>query len=270
LTQIPLINGIPALGLGTYPLQADECSHTVRMAIGLGYRHIDTAQMYGNEAAVGAAIKSCGVARSDLFVTTKVDPGNVGADIFSDSVKKSIEDLGGPVDLLLIHWPPALADVEAVLDRLATANSEGFTKRIGVSNFPSQLMHRAKLQLANVSCNQVEFQPLLDQAILLKAAEELDMPLVAYSPLARGAALKPQTIVDIAAHHGRPPSEIVLRWIYQMGVIAIPMTTKPANAASNLRMFDFALSAEDMAAITAIGSKAGRTIAPEFMEGRWD
>jgi 2,5-diketo-D-gluconate reductase B len=270
LTKIPHIGGIPALGLGTYPLMGAECSDTVRMAIDLGYRHIDTAQMYGNEAAVGAGIASCGVARSDLFITTKVDPGNVGADRFADTVKKSIDDLSGPVDLLLIHWPPAEVEVDGVLDRLAAAKAQGFAKRIGISNFPTALMRLAKARLGDVACNQVEFQPLLDQSVPLKAAKELGFPLVAYSPLARGAALKPQVIIDIAAKHARPPSEIVLRWIYQMGVIAIPMTTKRANAESNMRMFDFTLDDAEMAAITALGTREGRTVAPSFMDGRWD
>lgn len=264
-------NGIPALGLGTYPLQGDDVYNAVRMAIDLGYRHIDTAQMYGNERDVGRAIKDCGIARDDLFIVTKIDPGNLSSGRFAKTAAQSIADLGGPVDLLLIHWPPADSEMEAVLDRLVTEHDTGHAKAIGVSNFSTAMMRQAQAHTkGKIICNQVEFHPLLDQSKVLQVATELGMVLEAYSPIARGAAMKPAIIQDIAARLARPASEIVLRWILQQGVVAIPMTTKKQNAASNLAAQDFELSNEDMKAISAIGTAGGRTINPGWMSGRWD
>jgi 2,5-diketo-D-gluconate reductase B len=268
--SIPTQNGIPQLGLGTYPLMGEECYSTVRMAIDLGYRHIDTAQMYQNEAEVGRAVAGCGVARADLFVVTKVDPGNLTRDRFARSVETSIKDLHGPVDLLLIHWPPADEALPEMLDLLLAERDRGHAKRIGVSNFSPRLLalaqERTKGAIIN---NQVEFHPLLDQRKLLAAAQKQGVAVSAYSPLARGAAMKPDVIQEIAKQHGRPSSEIVLRWILQQGVVAIPMTTKKENAQSNLRALEFALSLEEMDHISALGSADGRTVAPSWMEGRW-
>lgn len=262
-------NGIPALGLGTYPLSGLDCTDTVKMAVALGYRHIDTAQMYGNEREVGAALKTCGIARDQLFVTTKVDPSNNGKARFSDSVKRSIDDLGGPADLLLIHWPPPDAEIDSTLDLLKAEQLAGRTRRIGVSNFTSRMLRQAAARLPDVACNQVEFHPLLDQRGLKQAADELGLPLVAYSPVARGRCFQNAVIRAIAEKHKRPPSEIVLRWIVQQGVVAIPMTTKRDHAVSNLNIFDFELNAEEMSAISGIGSASGRTINPSWMSGRW-
>lgn len=268
---IPAVNGIPLLGLGTYPLQGDEAYRTVRMAIDLGIRHIDTAQMYGNEDAVGRAISEAGVPREKLFVVTKVDPGNVGAARFGQTVKRSVEDLRGPPDLLLIHWPPAESDFDGALDRLMAERDKGHARFIGVSNFSPAMMRRAQAHCGGALINnQVEFHPLLDQSAVLDTARELGIVLSAYSPLARGAALKPPAIQDIARRIGRQPSEVVLRWIMQQGVVAIPMTTKRENALSNMSALGFELSAEDMAAIRKIGTRQGRTINPGWMAGRWE
>ena len=262
---------LPLLGLGTYPLMGEEATNAVAMAVDHGVRHIDTAQMYGNEAAVGRALQRSSVPRGELFVVTKVDPGNLSEKRFAQSVERSINDLGGPVDVLLIHWPPADQEVDGTVDRLMAAQAAGKTRHIGVSNFPIALMKRAQARASGrIVCNQVEFHPLLDQRRLLAAAQELGIMLTAYSPLARGAALKPKIIQDIAARVGRPPSEVVLRWIMQQGVAAIPMTSKLANLKSNLNALTLSLSLEDMAAISSLGTAAGRTISPASMAGRWD
>ncbi|MCB1376828.1 MAG: aldo/keto reductase [Alphaproteobacteria bacterium] len=271
MADIPKINGIPLFGLGTFPLTGSDCETAVRMAIDLGIRHIDTAQMYGNEADVGRAIKACGVPRSELYIVTKVDPGNVGKERFADTVARSMEDLGGPADLLLIHWPPEGAEFDAALDRLMAEKQKGMARSVGISNFTPTMMRRAQTRTGGALINnQVEFHPLLDQRDVLATANELGVALSAYSPLARGAALRPPVIQEIARRIGRPPSEVVLRWIVQQGVIAIPMTTKRDNAISNLRIFDFELSDADMAAISALGTRQGRTINPSWMAGRWD
>ncbi len=270
-STMPRLNGIPQIGLGTYPLKGAELGDAIAMALDLGVRHVDTAQMYGNERAVGDAVRSASVPRSELFVVTKVDPGNLGKARFADSVRKSMDDLGGPADLLLIHWPPSEEDFDATVDRLIAEKEKGMARLIGVSNFTPRMLARAQKRAQGaLICNQVEFQPLLDQSALLSAAREQNIVLTAYSPLARGKAMQPPIIQRIAAKLGRPASEIVLRWILQQGVAAIPMTTKRANMESNLRALDFALSDEDMKAITAIGTRAGRTIDPGWMKGRWE
>ena len=269
--SMPKLNGIPALGLGTYPLHGAEAERSVLMALNLGIRHIDTAQMYGNEADVGRAVRHSGIPRHDIFVVTKVDPFNLGKARFAASVARSMDDLGGPADLLLIHWPPPDDDFDATVERLIAEKARGMARAIGVSNFSPRMLRRAQ-QIAGgaLICNQVEFHPLLDQTAVHEAAEEQGMVLTAYSPLARGRAMQPETVQRIAAKHGRPASEIVLRWIVQQGVAAIPMTTRRGNALSNLASFDFTLPDEDMAAISALGTRSGRIINPSWMAGRWD
>lgn len=268
---IPLINGIPALGLGTYPLSGRACTDTVRMAIDIGYRHIDTAQMYGNEREVGEAIAACGVARDQLFITTKVDPSNLGQARFAESVKRSVEALGGVPDLLLIHWPPPDAEIDATLDLLATELAAGRTRRIGVSNFTPRMLRQAVKRLGNIiACNQVEFHPLLDQTALKATADALGLPLVAYSPIARGKTFAIPAVQASAARHGCSANEVVLRWIIQQGVVAIPKTDKRTHAESNLQALQLELSAEEMAAIAASATRSGRTINGSWMAGRWD
>jgi 2,5-diketo-D-gluconate reductase B len=263
-------NGIPVLGLGTYPLKGEEVVSAIRMALDVGLRHVDTAQMYGNERDVGRALTQSGVPRSELYVVTKVDPGNLGGDRFATSVARSTDDLGGPVDLLLIHWPPADDDIDAAVERLMAEKQKGTARHIGVSNFTVGMLRRAHARTGGaIICNQVEFHPLLDQRKLLAEANRLGVALAAYSPLARGAALQAGVVQSVAHRLARPASEIVLRWIIQQEVIAIPMTTKRANASSNLNALDFVLSDDDMTAISGIGTRQGRTISPAWMAGRW-
>ncbi len=269
--MMQILNNIPVLGLGTYPLMADDAANAVLMALELGFRHIDTAQMYGNEKAVGQAIAQSGIPRDQIFVVTKIDPSNLSNDRMLKSAEKSISVLGGPVDLLLIHWPPDDTEIDETVERLMLCKERGLTKAIGVSNFNAKMMRQAQTVAGGaIVNNQVEFHPLLDQQNLRKTANELGIVLSAYSPLARGAAMQPAEIQSIAKTHNRPASEIVLRWITQQGVCAIPMTTKRENAASNLRSLDFKLSDAEMAAITNLGTKSGRTIDPSWMVGRWD
>ena len=265
------LKGIPILGCGTFPLRGDDAYRTVRLAIDLGIHHIDTAQMYGNEADVGRAIRDCGVSRQELYIVTKVDPGNLSADRFAASVARSMDDIGGPADLLLIHWPPEAVEFDAVLERLVIEMQNGMTRHIGVSNFTPNMMRRAHERTkGKIINNQVEFHPLLDQLALLAEARKLGVVLSAYSPLGRGAAMKPEVIQKIASRIGKPPSEVVLRWIMQQDVVAIPMTTKRENAVSNLRALEFELTSDDMAEISAIGRPEGRLINPRWMADRWN
>ncbi|MFO1122000.1 MAG: aldo/keto reductase [Hyphomicrobiales bacterium] len=268
---VGLANDIPLFGFGTYPLRGEDARRAVTMALDLGIRHIDTAQMYGNERDVGRALRDSGLRRGEIFVVTKVDPGNLGADRFDTSVARSMDDLGGPADLLLIHWPPHDAELEAVVDRLQVVRERGMTRCIGVSNFSPRLLRRAQLRAAGALVNnQVEFHPLLDQSALLAAARELGIVLSAYSPLARGKALAANAVRDIARRRAVPESAVVLRWTMQQGVAVIPMTTKIANARDNLKALTFELSDAEMAAVSRLGSRSGRIIDPGWMAGRWD
>lgn len=263
-------NGIPAIGFGTYPLSGAEAERCVAAALEVGIRHIDTAQMYGNEKQVGRGIATSGVARNDIFLVTKVDPSNLGPTRFADSVKRSIDDLGTVPDLLLIHWPPSDGDIDGPVERLLREGERGMAKHLGVSNFSPRLMRRAQhLAGGRLICNQIEFHPLLDQSAWLATARELGMALTAYSPLARGRCMEETVVQEIAARHGRPASEVVLRWIIQQGVAAIPMTRRRENAASNLRATEFTLTQDEMDAISALGRRNLRLINPSWMKS-WD
>lgn len=265
------VNGIPVLGFGTYPLLGDEAVRAVSMALELGVRHIDTAQMYGNEKEVGRAIAASGLARDALFIVTKVDPSNLGAARFAGSVARSVEDLGTVPDLLLIHWPPADSPIDSPVERLIEEQRKGMARLIGVSNFNTAMMRRAQaIAKGALICNQVEFHPLLDQSKVHAVARELGMVLTAYSPLVRGKAMEAPAVREIASRHGCPASAVVLRWIIQQGVAAIPMTSKPANAKANLAALDITLDDAEMAAISALTANAERVINPSAMAGRWD
>jgi diketogulonate reductase-like aldo/keto reductase len=264
------VNGIPVLGYGTWPLTGDECHRGVSMALGLGIRHIDTAQIYGNEREVGRAIADSGIKRSEIFLVTKVAHDNLTNAKFLKSVGASLEALRTEqVDLLLIHWPPPDKSFDAMVDLLSEAHARNLARQIGVSNFTMAQMSRAVARAPIVN-NQVEFHPLLDQSRVKAEAERLGLVLSAYSPLGRGAVLKEPVIIEIARKLGRPPSEIALRWIIQQGVVALPMTTKEANCRSNLHALDFELSADDMASITALTRQNRRLISPAGWAPKWD
>lgn len=265
------VNGIPILGFGTYPLSSDEADRAIATALELGFRHVDTAQMYGNEAEVGRALERSGIARGDLYIVTKVDPGNIGADRFVASVERSIAHLGGPVDLLLIHWPPPDKHFDRAVDLLIEAKDRGFTKSIGVSNFTIAMMQRAQKRAGNaLIANQVEFHPLIDQSRVREEGERLGVTLMAYCPLGRGEVMKSKVIQEIGYKLKRPASEVALAWILQQNVVAIPMTTKRENAASNLRALDLVLSQADMDAITQVSKGNRRLISPSGWAPKWD
>lgn len=264
------VTAIPLIGFGTYPLLAEEAERCVAMALETGIRHVDTAQMYGNEKSVGRGLVASGVPRQDCFLVTKVDPSNLGASRFAAAVARSAEDLGSAPDLLLIHWPPPDGDIDGPVERLLREREKGMARQVGVSNFSVRQMQRAQ-QLAGgtLVCNQVEFHPLLDQRSLLAAARELGMTLTAYTPLARGRAMQPAVVQQIAARHQRPASEVVLRWITQQGVAAIPQTRKRENARSNLDSLTFSLSEAEMDAMSALGTRKDRVINPSWVKS-WD
>ena len=267
------LNGIPALGCGTYPLTAKEAEATVAMVLEVGHRHIDTAQLYGNEADVGRGLKRAGLPRGDVFVTTKVDQSNYAADHFLPSVRASLDKLQlAEVDLLLLHWPPtAPITIEEAVDRLNAAVEQKLCRMIGISNFTIAMAERAVARSHHpLVTNQVEFHPLLDQSKLRTACAAKGMTLSAYCPLARGRVLGSPVTSAIAEAHGVSEGAVVLRWIIQQGVVALPMTTKRANAEGNLRALSITLTADEMASISALTSAATRLVSPAMMRGVWD
>ena len=263
---------VPALGLGTWQLSGGACIEAVSEALGLGYRHIDTAQMYGNEAEVGRALRGSGVPRDEIFLTTKVAPGNLAAADVRRSTEESLRRLGlDHVDLLLIHWPSGEAPLGETLGAMEALRDAGKTRFIGVSNFNVALIDEAiERHGADLLCNQVEYHPFLSQRAVLAALSRRGMMLTAYAPLARGAVGRDATLAAIARRLGKSPAQIALRWlIEQDGVAAIPKAARREHLAANIDIFDFSLAAEDR---TAIDARRGerRLVDPGGWSPRWD
>ncbi len=254
---------IPLLGFGTWQLEADDARRMVREALRIGYRHIDTAWIYKNEKAVGEggadAVAEGIVTRDDIFVTTKIWVEHFQHDALLRQAEESAISLGLTPDLLLLHWPkptPALAETIGALNE---AKEKGFTRNIGLSNFPSALFREAAaLSSAPLITNQVEYHPYLSQKTLIETARDLGSSITAWSPLAQGKIADDAVIGEIARAHGKTSGQITLRWIIQQGVIAIPRTAKESRAAENFDLFDFELSADEMARISAQARPDGR------------
>jgi diketogulonate reductase-like aldo/keto reductase len=270
-TDIPTLTlhgtAVPRLGFGTWRLSGDGCRTAVTAALDSGYRHIDTAALYGNEREVGAALAASGLPRDDLFVTTKVWRDDLAPDALLRSAHASLDRLAlDRVDLLLIHWPNdavPLADTMAALDEAA---ARGWTRHIGVSNFPVALLGEARrLTQKPLFANQCEYHPGLDQSALIEACQAGGTAFVAYRPLGQGQGLADPVIAAAAARHGVTPSQVVLRWhMQQPDIVAIPRSSDPAHIAANAEVFGFALDDGEMAAISAIGDGADRHVSPAF------
>lgn len=269
------VNGaqIPALGLGTWQLRDRNCSEIVERAIEDGYRHIDTAVMYENEQDVGEGIKRSGIDRSELFVTTKIWPTDIVDGVFQQTAQASLERLGlDYVDLLLIHWPPKDGQVEEWARLINMAADKGWARNLGVSNFTtSQLDAITKASPRPIVCNQVENHPYLDQSKVRNKCAELGIAVMAYCPLFRGGDLFGEAAVtEAAAAHGKSPAQIVLRWHMQFdGGGAIPKTATKERLAENIDVFDFELSASQMAAINQLNQRHDRICDFEFSP-QWD
>ena len=264
---------LPVLGFGTWQLRDDHCTAMVERALAEGYRHIDTAIMYGNEEAVGAGLRNSGVARDDVFVTTKVWPDKVVDGTFEREVEASLSRLGlDRVDLLLIHWPPKNGTSVSEWMRLLNGAAErGQARHIGVSNFTIAMVDEAMAASDRpLACNQVEVHPYLDQTRMRATCDRHDMALVAYCPLFRGGDLfREGAVRDAAEAHGKSPAQIVLRWHVQKGGVAIPKTATPERVAENAAIFDFALSDAEMAALDGLQARNERICDYEFSP-QWD
>jgi diketogulonate reductase-like aldo/keto reductase len=257
---------IPRIGFGTWPLTGTECEVAVLAALRAGYRHIDTAAMYGNETAVGRALQASGIPRSDLWVTTKVWTADIGPGDLQKSAEKSLQALGlQSVDLLLIHWPNARIPVSDCIGALCDAKRRGLTHHIGVSNFPTPMMRAAQqITTEPILTNQIELHPHLDQSKVLACARELGWSVTAYSPLGRGSVggvMGEPTVIDIARRKGKTAAQIVLRWHLQHpDVIVVPKSATPARMAENIAVYDFELDADEMARISGLARPDGRIV----------
>lgn len=263
---------IPALGFGTYELNNDDAATMITEAAKIGYRHFDTAQMYHNEEGVGRGLKASGLARDDYFLTTKVWFDQFQSGDLQTSVVESLRKLDlDHVDLLLLHWPNDDVPLEETIAALNEVKNLGMTRLIGISNFPTALIEKAvSLSDAALTVNQVEYHPYLDQTKVLKSLRDRDMLLTAYCPIARGKVLTDPTLIKLGKKHDKSPVQVTLRWLLQQdSVMAIPKSGSPKNAAANFDIFDFELSADDMAAISALAKPDGRLIDPDFAP-TWD
>jgi diketogulonate reductase-like aldo/keto reductase len=251
---------MPAIGFGTWQLENGTAVPLVEKALEVGYRHIDTAQIYGNERDVGIAIRNSGIKRDELFVTTKVWIDNFGQGDLQRSAEISLEKLGlDHVDLLLLHWPkpsPPLAETLAALNEV---RAKGWTRAIGVSNYPSaQLEEAAKLSDAPIATDQVEYHPYLSLKTLKAKADALGVSITAWSPLAQGKVAQEPLLIEIGRAHGKTPGQVTLRWIIQQGIIAIPRTSNPKRIEENFDVLDFELSEKEMTQIHGLARPDGR------------
>jgi 2,5-diketo-D-gluconate reductase B len=246
---------MPKLGLGTGLLRGAPGQAAMEQALALGYRHLDTAEMYTTEATVGAAIAASGVPRADIHVTTKVLPENMRPPELRRAMERSLAALGTAyVDLYLIHWPVAEVRLADTLAEMVRLREEGLARAIGVSNFTVALMREAvELVGAPIACNQVEYHALLDQSAVLRYARAHGIAVIAYAPLARGALFDHPELVRIAAKHGASPPQIGLKWLLdQAGVAAIPRAGRLATQQENLAALRIVLDDEDRAAIARL------------------
>ncbi len=264
---------IPALGFGTFRMEAPDVLRMVPAALKLGFRHVDTAQIYRNEAAVGEAIAGSGVARGDIFLTTKVWIDNFAPDRFMASVAESLTKLKTDhVDLLLLHLPNGSVPLADQIGALNAVREAGKTLHIGVSNYNIALLTQAlALSAAPLVTNQVEYHPYLDQRVLMAAMREAGMALTAYYAMANGKVFADPLLADIAARHHRSIAQIVLRWLVQQeGVVALSKTVSEDRARDNAAIFDFALGEAEMAAIHGLAVPDGRVLRPEGLSPVWD
>lgn len=257
---------LPAIGLGTWPMTGSECTQAVRQALDVGYRHIDTATAYENEAAVGQALRDSDVPREQIHLTTKVWWDRLEPNAMRQSLEDSLRALGTEqVDLFHIHWPGKDWDLARSIDTLVALRDEGKARHIGVANFPLGLLRQVVETLgAPLSAIQVEYHVLLSQQPLLDFARSHDLLLTAYTPLARGQAAAQPVILAIARKHGVLPSQVALKWLLdQDGVAAIPKASSRENQLANLAALTVQLDDEDRAAIAGL-PKDQRVVSPPF------
>jgi 2,5-diketo-D-gluconate reductase B len=265
---------IPIFGVGTFRLTGQTVIDSVRTALELGYRAVDTAQVYGNEAEVGQAIAESTLKRDELFVTTKIWTENYGKDKLIPSLRDSLKKLRMPyVDLTLIHWPAPGQGVELAeyMTALAEAKAEGLTRQIGISNFNIELTRQAMTAVgkSEIATNQIELSPYLQGPKLTAFLKEQGITVTSYMTLAYGKVLKDSVLMQIAQKHQATVAQVALAWALQLGYAVIPSSTKRENLASNLLARDLQLDADDMAKIATL-DRNGREVNPAGLAPAWD
>jgi 2,5-diketo-D-gluconate reductase B len=261
---------IPTVGLGTWALRGRDCVRLTEQAIRIGYRHIDTAQMYDNEREVGEGVRASGL-RAEVMVTTKVQPTMLAPHDLERSVKESLARLRlDAIDLLLIHWPNPRVPLAETLGAMAKMKREGYTRQIGVSNFTVALLDEAnKISSEPLICDQIECHPFLNQDKVISACRRHGMAVVAYSPIARGGAPGNKVLEKIGKAYGKTASQVCLRWLIQHGIVVIPRTSRVERLKENFDIFDFELSDAEMREIRGLAHGSGR-IVDWTWSPRWD
>jgi len=270
--QVIEANGfkLPIIGLGTWTLRGRECTRLVEQAIRIGYRHIDTAQMYDNERAVGEGVRASGK-RNEVVVATKIQPTLLAPHDLERSVMESLVHLRlDVIDLLLIHWPNPRVPLAETLGAMAKMKREGLVRAIGVSNFTVALLDEAmRVSPEPLVCNQVEYHPYLDQDKVIAACRKHGMAMVAYSPIARGQARGDKVLERIGAAHEKSSAQVCLRWLIQQGVGVVPRTSKIQRLEENLAIFDFELTDGEMKEIAGLARPGGRIVDWTYSP-KWD
>jgi 2,5-diketo-D-gluconate reductase B len=253
---------IPLLGLGTWDLRGRTCARMVEAALRLGYRAIDTAEMYDNEREVGEGLHASGVKRGDVFVTTKVWPSHFAPRELERAARDSLNRLHlREVDLLLLHWPNPQIPLADTLGALCKVKRDGLARHIGVSNFTVKLVEQAvRLSTEPLVCNQIECHPFLDQSKVIGACRKHGMAVIAYSPIARGGARNDKLLARIGAAHRKTAAQVCLRYLVQQDIAVIPRTSKEQRLAENAAIFDFALSVAEMKEIAGLTRRDGRVV----------
>ncbi|RVQ61492.1 aldo/keto reductase [Sinorhizobium meliloti] len=264
---------IPALGFGTFRMSGAEVLRILPQALKLGFRHVDTAQIYGNEAEVGEAIQKSGIPRADVFLTTKVWVDNYRHDAFIASVDESLRKLRTDhVDLLLLHWPGSDVPMAERIGALNEVRNAGKVRHIGISNFnTTQMEEAARLSDAPIATNQVEYHPYLDQTKVLQTARRLGMSLTSYYAMANGKVPADPLLTEIGGRHGKTAAQVALRWlVQQQDVIVLSKTATEARLKENFAIFDFALTRQEMAAVRELARPNGRIVNPQGLAPEWD
>ena len=244
---------IPLIGLGTWNLRGSSCVRMVEQALLLGYRHVDTAEMYDNEREVGEGLRASGLARGEVFITTKIWPSHFAPRELERAAKESLTRLQlAEVDLLLLHWPNPQIPLRETLGALSQVKRMGLARHIGVSNFTVALIDEAALAEDTLICNQVEVHPFIDQSKVIAACRRQGMATVAYSPVARGGVKSDKLLARIAKAHGKSAAQVSLRFLVQRGIVVIPRTSRVERLSENLAIFDFVLSEAEMAEIAGL------------------
>ena len=264
---------MPVLGLGTWDLRGRTCVRMVEQALRLGYRHIDTAEMYDNEREVGEGLHASGIKRGDVFLTTKVWPSHFAPRELERAARVSLARLRlREVDLLLLHWPNPQIPLADTLGALCKVKREGLARHIGVSNFTVKLLAEAvRLSTEPLVCDQIECHPFLDQSKVIAACRKHDIAVVAYSPIARGNARNDKLLARIGAAHGKTAAQVCLRYLVQQDIVVIPRTSKEQRLSENAAIFDFALSAAEMREIAALARSDDRIVDWSYSgRSQWD